>query len=82
MDLPEGPVGAKDEKLSTEDRRQREWAEQVVRPGQAAFRRKLKAAYNAHCAVTGCGVGYLLDAAHITPYRGAQSDEGDCCTDR
>jgi len=46
----------------------------VRRRGQAAFRRKLIAAYRGHCAVTGTDVLPVLDAAHISPYSGPASD--------
>jgi putative restriction endonuclease len=42
----------------------------AVRRGQRAFRTRLLAAYGGKCAVTGCGVEDLLEAAHIEPYRG------------
>lgn len=45
--------------------------EAVVREGQPTFRRKLIAAYQGKCAVTGCPVQVLLEAAHIIPYAGA-----------
>ncbi len=46
----------------------------VRRRGQAAFRRKVLAAYKGRCAVTGTDVLPALDAAHITPYGGPASD--------
>jgi hypothetical protein len=39
-----------------------------TRRGQAAFRAALLAAYNRRCAVTGCKIVELLEAAHITPH--------------
>jgi hypothetical protein len=41
-----------------------------MRRGQAAFRQALMAAYQGRCAITGCAVGDVLEAAHITPYLG------------
>ncbi|WP_072062446.1 HNH endonuclease [Pluralibacter gergoviae] len=45
--------------------------EVIVREGQPVFRRKLIEAYEGRCAVTGCSIQVLLEAAHITPYAGA-----------
>jgi hypothetical protein len=44
------------------------------RPGQAAFRRRLKLAYGNTCCVTGCAVAVVLDGAHIDPYLGPDFD--------
>jgi len=44
------------------------------RPGQAAFRRRLKLAYANMCCVTGCAVAEVLDGAHIDPYLGPDFD--------
>lgn len=40
------------------------------RQGQQRFRQKLLEAYDRKCAISGCDVEQLLDAAHIVPYRG------------
>ena len=39
-----------------------------IRRGQVKFREKLLAAYGRTCAVTGCKVVDLLEAAHIQPH--------------
>lgn len=39
-----------------------------IRRGQAQFREKLLAAYGRKCAVTGCKIVDLLEAAHIRPH--------------
>lgn len=52
------------------DFRLRALREAVLREGQPAFRRRLLQAYEGKCAVTGCKVHVLLEAAHITPYAG------------
>jgi hypothetical protein len=44
------------------------------RQGQPAFRLALLRAYDGKCAVTGCGVVEVLQAAHIIPYRGPATD--------
>jgi hypothetical protein len=44
------------------------------RQGQPEFRRALLAAYSGRCAITGCPVPDVLEAAHIMPYRGAHTN--------
>ena len=46
----------------------------VRRKGQSKFRSTLLRAYNQRCAVTGCEIEALLEAAHIVPYRGADTN--------
>lgn len=58
----------------TEDERQRVLMAVVRRDGQPAFRRLLLAAYGGACAISGCVVEALLEAAHIVPYRGMQTN--------
>lgn len=41
----------------------------LIRRGQPQFRANLLAAYSGRCAVTACGVGEVLEAAHVVPYR-------------
>ena len=53
-----------------EDARQRTLASIVRRRGQPEFRRDLVKAYGAKCAITDCDVLEALEAAHIMPYRG------------
>lgn len=57
-----------------EDARARVLREVVRRRGQAKFRRSLITAYGAQCAITGCPVVSLLEAAHITPYLGPDTN--------
>lgn len=52
------------------DARKRVVASLVRRRGQAAFRKKLLAAYDTRCAITGCNQAEVLEAAHIHPYKG------------
>ncbi|MCO8162974.1 HNH endonuclease [Pseudomonas sp. 21LCFQ010] len=56
------------------DARTRTLANIVRRKGQSAFRKKLLEAYSSQCAVTGCRVEALLEAAHIFPYLGADTN--------
>lgn len=47
---------------------------QAVRTGQRKFRKKLLDAYDGRCALTGCEVDDVLQAAHIIDYRGQASN--------
>jgi putative restriction endonuclease len=46
----------------------------IQRQGQARFRRELLDAYSSTCAFTGSGVQPVLEAAHIVPYLGPQTN--------
>jgi putative restriction endonuclease len=59
---------------SVKDGREKIWAQVKRRQGQPAFRRKLLRAYGGVCAVTGCTIEALLEAAHIHPYRGEDTN--------
>jgi putative restriction endonuclease len=52
------------------DERERIARQIRARRGQAAFRQKLRERFNDTCVVTGCRLPDLLEAAHISPYRG------------
>jgi hypothetical protein len=54
-----------------EDARTRILASIVRRQGQPAFRKHLLLAYKGRCAISGCDVTAVLEAAHIVPYKGA-----------
>lgn len=57
-----------------EDARTRVLREVVQRRGQRKFREELLKAYGGRCAITGCPVVPLLEAAHITPYLGPDTN--------
>lgn len=63
------------EVLNDKDRRDKELRAIYVRRGQRAFRRKMMKAYGEACAVTGCKLTELLEAAHISPYRGDHTNK-------
>ncbi len=46
----------------------------VARRGQTGFRAILLEAYSRRCAITGCDVPDVLEAAHLRPYRGPDSN--------
>lgn len=56
------------------DARKRIVASVVRRQGQANFRRALLKAYASKCAVTDCAIEALLEAAHIVPYQGVETN--------
>jgi hypothetical protein len=57
-----------------EDHRRRIVREIALRQGQAAFRSGLLTAYEGRCAITACSVVEVLEAAHITPYLGPETN--------
>jgi hypothetical protein len=59
---------------SERDLRARVEAIIVIRRGQPRFRRMLLGAYQGRCAITGTGIVGLLEAAHISPYKGDHTD--------
>lgn len=61
--------------LSAEDARNRISRTITQRRGQQAFRNALMAAYEGHCVVTDCSVHDVLEAAHIYPYRGPDTNK-------
>lgn len=75
LGLEGGPAGPGP--LSDEDCRLRAWAEVRRRQGQPAFRGALIEAYLGACAITDCRQLDALQAAHIRPYRGPQSNRVD-----
>lgn len=56
------------------DGRKKVMREIVRRQGQPKFRRQLFEVYEGQCAVTGCNVEAVLEAAHIAPYFGSDSN--------
>lgn len=57
-----------------EDLRAKTVAVVARRRGQAKFRASLLEAYGARCCITGCDLKDVLEAAHITPYPGENSN--------
>jgi HNH endonuclease len=56
------------------DARRRTMRQLVARQGQRSFRSALLDVYSGRCAVTGCEVEAVLEAAHIRPYAGPQTN--------
>lgn len=59
---------------SVEDARQRTVRSIALRRGQRAFRQSLLRAYEGKCAITACSVPDVLEAAHIYPYQGPETN--------
>lgn len=59
------------------DSRQRVLRSILARRGQHKFRNALLDAYGSRCAITGSPVVAVLEAAHITPYRGEHTNSID-----
>ncbi len=66
-----------EESFSEDDLRDRVMREIARRRGQRAFRRALHFRFGGQCAVTGCNLADVLEAAHILPYRGPQHNSPD-----
>lgn len=47
----------------------------AVRRGQPAFRRKLLGLYSSECCLSRCNIQELLEAAHIVPFNGHETDD-------
>ncbi len=58
----------------TLDARERVAGSIVRRRGQPEFRKALIRAYHSKCAITGCDAVEALEAAHISPYRGPNTN--------
>lgn len=56
------------------DARERVLGQIVRRRGQQEFREKLLVAYEGRCAITGCDAIEALEAAHIVPYLGTETN--------
>ena len=56
------------------DARERILSSIVRRRGQPAFRQQLLVNYKGRCAITGCEVEAVLEAAHIVPYKGSKTN--------
>lgn len=66
--------GAEFDPKNVADGRAKVLAEVTRRQGQSRFRKDLIAAYDGKCAITGCRIRPLLEAAHIYPYKGKDTN--------
>ena len=60
--------------LNLEDGREKIRRMVTLRQGQGDFRKALMDAYERRCAITGCTIDDVLEAAHISPYFGAHTN--------
>ncbi|MEG8052564.1 HNH endonuclease signature motif containing protein [Sphingomonas aerolata] len=68
------PSGPFPDPTSIEDGRKKIERMVTLRQGQPAFRKALMDAYERRCAVTGCTIDDVLEAAHISPYLGEHTN--------
>lgn len=61
--------------VSQHDARDKVLREIVRRRGQQKFREKLLSLYQGRCAITGCTIEAILEAAHVTPYLGPETNK-------
>jgi putative restriction endonuclease len=54
--------------------RKKEFREINLRRGQPEFRKKLLLAYKGRCAISNCDCTHALEAAHIQPYGGIETN--------
>ena len=59
---------------TVEDARQRTMRSIAQRRGQRVFRQSLLRAYEGKCAITACSIPDVLEAAHIYPYQGPETN--------
>lgn len=69
-DLLPGPISIQLDELLGTDLRERVLREIAVRRGQQNFRRELITAYGGRCAISCYNAESVLEAAHISPYKG------------
>lgn len=73
--IEETPTTETFDPTSQKDARDKVLREVTRRRGQAKFRATLLHIYGSKCAVTGCRVTAILEAAHITPYLGPETNK-------
>lgn len=59
---------------SIKDAREKVLASIIRRQGQPKFRKTILQAYSGKCCITGCNVEAVLEAAHIIPYQGTDTN--------
>ena len=66
---------AEDVNLPEDDARERVMREIVKRQGQQEFRQRLLEAYQGRCAITDSSTVEVLEAAHIRPFNGPETNK-------
>jgi len=72
---PESADDSPFDPTSVKDARKRTLRAIFQRRGQKRFRDALLAAYSGNCMVTRCSCSHVLEAAHIHPYRGPDTNK-------
>jgi len=75
LERPDGTRNSCDTRTSQENERIRKWALRETRPDQQEFRRKVAERDGLKCAITGCAIPEVLDAAHLAPRAPGGSDD-------
>ncbi len=75
LERPDGSKFSGDIRWQQKNELIRKWALRETRSGQQEFRRKVAERDGLKCAITGCTVPEVLDAAHIAPYALDRSDD-------
>lgn len=74
LDLPEAINLQNFDATNIQDRRERFVSAIVRRVGQRNFRKTLLLSYDGQCAVSGTSIQEALEAAHIIPYKGIETN--------
>ncbi|WP_158275087.1 HNH endonuclease [Thioclava sp. NG1] len=75
LERPDGIRISGDNRITQENERLRRWALRETRPEQQNFRRKIAERDGLKCAITGCSISEILDAAHLAPRAPGGSDD-------
>lgn len=70
-------AGVAETPMSLDDARRRAEALIIARQGGRAFREQALKGFDGACAISGCRVTAVLEAAHVVPYLGAQTNTLD-----
>lgn len=75
LERPDGTRISGDTRVTQESERIRRWALRETRPEQQKFRREIAERDGLKCAITGCAIAEILDAAHLDPRAPGGSDD-------
>lgn len=75
VEKPDGTRVSGEGPGQSEHERIQKWAHRKTRPDQQEFRRKIAERDGLKCAITGCAVPEVLDAAHLAPRAPGGSDD-------
>lgn len=75
LQRPDGTRVSGDARTAQKNERIRKWALRETRPEQQKFRREIAERDGLKCAITGCVIAEILDAAHLDPRAPGGSDD-------